>query len=63
MALETQRYDVMERMRSMVEVYEARTGRSFWDDLRDELRRSGARPFYAGFFENLLNGEEGRTAV
>lgn len=63
MALETKGYDVMERMRSMVEGYEARTGRSFWSDLRDGLRESGARPFYAGFFGRLLDGEEGREAV
>lgn len=58
MARERREFDVMERLRRMVEGYEARTGRSFWDDLRDELRRSGARPFYAGFFDELL-GEKG----
>ena len=58
MAREKREFDVMERLKGMVEVYESRTGRSFLDDLRDELRRSGAQSFYAGFFDELL-GEKG----
>ena len=49
----------MERLKRMVEVYESRTGRSFLDDLRDELRRSGVRSFYAGFFDELLEEKGG----
>ena len=59
MAREKREFDVMERLKRMVEVYEARTGRSFWDDLRDELRRSGVRSFYAGFFDELLEEKGG----
>lgn len=59
MALEKRNFDVMERLRGMVEDYEARTGRDFWTDLRDELRRSGVRSFYAGFFDELLEEKGG----
>lgn len=58
MAREKREFDVMERLKRMVEVYESRTGRSFWDDLRNELRRSGVGSFYAGFFDEFL-GEKG----
>ena len=40
MALERRNFDVMERLRGMVEDYEARTGRDFWEDLRSEVSRS-----------------------
>ena len=59
MAREQREFDVMERLRRMVEVYESRTGRSFLDDLRDELRSSGVRSFYAGFFVELLEEQGG----
>lgn len=54
MALERRNFDVMERLRVMVEEYEERTGRDFWTDLRDELLVSDMPWHFHDFFVDLL---------
>lgn len=58
MALERRNFDVMERLRGMVEDYEARTGRDFWTDLRDELLVSDMPWHFHDFFVDLLREDK-----
>ena len=47
--------DVYRHMRSMADSYEERTGRSFWEDLRNEVHRSDNPDWIKRYFK----GEEG----
>ena len=49
--------DVYEYMRCMADSYKARTGRDFWEDLKDEIRRSGCPSWIKRCFE----GKEGKA--
>ena len=58
MAKEKRNFDVMERLRGMVEDYEARTGRDFWTDLRDEMLMSDMYWRFQDFFVDLLREDK-----
>ena len=45
--------DVYGRMRSVAAGYEARTKRSFWEDLRSEARRSDCPYWIKGCFDDM----------
>ena len=49
--------DVYRHMRSMADSYEERTGRSFWEDLRSEVRR----PCNPDWIKRYFKGEEDKA--
>ena len=49
--------DVYRHMRSMADSYKERTGRSFWEDLRSEMRR----PCNPDWIKRYFKGEEDKA--
>ena len=45
--------DVYGRMRSVAAGYEARTKRSFWEDLRSEVSRSDCPSWIKRYFDDM----------